>query len=144
MEYVKQVLDKKGREVWTITPQTKVEQALELMKEKNVGALPVVEDGSIQGIFSERDFVRSCVGLESVSLDVRVKDLMTKKVTCIGPEQKIENCMHLMTDKRMRHLPVLENGTLVGMISIGDAVKAVIADKEFLIDQLEHYIEGSL
>ena len=145
METVKDVLDVKGRKVWSIDPDCEIHSALVLMKEKKIGALTVVdEDGKLTGIFSERDLVSYCAGRENVSLHNHISELMKNKVVCISENQSIEDCMAVMTEKKIRHLPVVENGKVLGMISIGDVVKASIHAKEFMIDQLAHYITGSL
>jgi CBS domain-containing protein len=113
------------------------------MAEKNVGALVVVKDGALAGIFSERDFARKVVSKGKAALDGIVKDFMTSIVFTVTPEQSIEDCMAAMTAKRIRHLPVLDNQRLTGVVSIGDIVKAVISEKEHLIQHLENYITGS-
>jgi CBS domain-containing protein len=129
--------------VISVSPDTRVSTALELMAEKNIGALVVVKDGALTGIFSERDFARKTVSNGRAALDSTVKELMTSVVFTVTPEQSIEECMAAMTAKRIRHLPVLENQRLIGVISIGDVVKAVISDQEHLIQHLENYITGA-
>lgn len=144
MEFVKDVISKKGDSFWSVTPETSVKSSLVLMAEKNIGAVPVLDkNGEISGIFSERDYTRACAKDNNLCLECPVSDIMTSRVFCIDPEQSVDNCMALMTEKRIRHLPVLEGTALVGIISIGDVVKSVISEKDILIDQLEHYIEGS-
>lgn len=144
METIKDILRDKGRDVWTINSDATVFEALNLMSEKNAGAVVVVEgEGNIAGIFSERDYARktlSITGGDSCPRDMPVKDLMTSDVVSIKPETGIETCMALMTKKRIRHLPVVDDGKLVGMISIGDVVKGVINEKDFLIAKMEQYI----
>lgn len=146
MNTVKDILKHKGTDVWRIAPEDTISHALKLMKEKNVGAVVVVSaKGNVEGIFSERDFVRFCAPKDTLDVShVPIKEVMTPKVICIDEDQTIDNCMALMTDRRLRHLPVLDKEELVGLISIGDVVKAVQHEKDILIDQLEHYITGSL
>jgi len=145
MEFVRDVISKKGSKFWTVSPEDSVKSSLDLMADKNIGAVPVLNaKGEIAGIFSERDFTRGCSKDNEICLDCSVSKVMTSRVFCVSPKQSIDYCMALMTEKRIRHLPVLEESILVGIISIGDVVKAVITEKDILIDQLEHYIEGSL
>ncbi len=140
MTIVKQLLQDKGSDVWTISPDSTVYTALELMTEKNVGALVVIDSDRVAGIVSERDYARKVVLKQKSAISLPVKEIMTGSVYCVSPDYTIEQCMALMTDKRVRHLPVLEDEQLIGIISIGDVVKAIIANKEFLIEQLESYI----
>jgi CBS domain-containing protein len=142
MKTVRQLLQTKGHQVWSIGPEAMIYEALKLMAEKGVGALVVVEAGQVMGILSERDYARK-VSLQGKSdTNTPVKEIMTAKVVYVRPDQTIEDCMALMTDKRIRHLPVLEGDHLIGVISIGDVVKAVISQQEFIIEQLENYITG--
>ncbi len=143
MRSIRDILRDKGGKVWSITPDSSVFQALELMAEKNIGALLVIEKGAIRGIISERDYARKVILKGKMSRTTRVTDIMTTSVLIVSPEQSVEECMALMTDKHVRHLPVLEKGALIGMISIGDVVKAVIADKNVTIEQLVSYITGT-
>jgi CBS domain-containing protein len=143
MATVKQLLQTKEPEIWTIAPDASVYDALNLMAEKNVGALLVLEAGALVGVISERDYARMVILKEKSSMATPVNEIMTKKVICVRPEQTIEECMALMTDKRVRHLPVLVDDQLVGVVSIGDVVKAIISHQEFIIEQLENYIVGS-
>jgi CBS domain-containing protein len=144
METVKDILKEKGKEVWALKPDTTVSEALKMMSNKNIGAVLVVDEKEkMRGIFSERDFARKSVAKENQSgcpTDGKVEDFMSKEVVYVKEEQTIDNCMALMTEKRLRHLPVLHDSELVGLISIGDVVKAVISEKDFIIDQMEHYI----
>lgn len=140
MTTVQQLLQNKGNEVWTIGADTSVYEALQIMADKNIGALIVVEGEDLVGIMSERDYARKVVLVGKTAQHTRVEEIMTDQVYCVRPEQTIEECMSLMTDKRIRHLPVLDNNKLSGVISIGDVVKAVISKQEFLIEQLENYI----
>lgn len=140
MTTVKQLLDAKGHEVVSLSPDGSVYDAIKLMAEKNIGAVVIVEDGLPVGIFTERDYARNVILKGKASPTTRVGDIMTTEVICAEPEGTIEQCMAVMSDKRVRHLPVLDKGLLVGIVSIGDLVKAVIADQQFVIDQLVHYI----
>lgn len=141
MRTVRDVLEAKGREIWTIGPEESVFEALSLMAEKDVGALVVVVNGGrVVGILSERDYARKIILRGATSRDTRVKEIMTTEVVCIQQEQVLEECMALMTEKRVRHLPVVSREKLVGMISIGDVVKSIIAEQEWKIGQLETYI----
>lgn len=142
MTSVKQILQNKGSVIWTITPDSSVYEALTLMADKNVGALLVLEGGNLVGIISERDYARKVILKSKSSLTTPVKEIMTTRVYWARPETTIEECMALMTDKRIRHLPILAEDQLVGLVSIGDIVKAVISDREFIIEQLENYITG--
>jgi len=142
MTLVKQLLRSKGSEVVTVTPDTSVYDALQTMAEKNIGALVVVEEDEVVGIISERDYARKVILQGKTSIKVPVQEIMTERVYFVYPENTIEQCMALMTDKRVRHLPVLENDKLAGIVSIGDAVKAIISNQEFMIEQLENYIVG--
>jgi CBS domain-containing protein len=140
---VKQLLQVKGRDVWSVTPDASVYEALVYMAEKNVGALLVLDGEQLAGIFSERDYARKVVLRGKTSKDTPVADIMTSRVVYVRPDQTIEDCMALMTDKHIRHLPVLDQGEVVGVISIGDVVKAIISEQTFIIEQLENYIAGA-
>jgi CBS domain-containing protein len=140
---IRDVLQEKGNQTWTVFPDTMVFDALKLMAEKNIGALIVLDGEKIVGIFSERDYARKIILHGKSSRETTVKEIMTTNVVGVRPAQSMEDCMVLMTDKRIRHLPVVEGEKLIGMISIGDVVKAIISDKDFLIQQLEHYITGT-
>ena len=142
MKTVRDLLKQKGRGVWSVAPDSTVYDALKLLAERNIGALLVIEAGRPVGIFSERDYARQVILKGKTSKDTPVRDVMTSKVVFVRPEQSIEECMALMTDKRFRHLPVLEEGQLVGILSIGDVVKALISEKDFLIEQLANYISS--
>jgi CBS domain-containing protein len=139
---VREILNEKGNEIWSISPDATVFDALVLMAEKNCGALVVLEGEKLVGIFSERDYARKIILKGKASKETFVEEIMSSELTCIHPRQSVEECMSLMTDKRIRHLPVVDDEKLVGLISIGDVVKAIISDKEFLIKQLENYITG--
>ncbi len=140
--YVEQLLKTKGNEIWSIHPQATVYEALQIMSEKDVGALLVVDKGNLVGIFSERDYARKLILEGRFSKDTTVAELMTREVLYIESQSTIEDCMALMTAKRVRHLPVLENERLIGIVTIGDVVKQIISDQEFTIQQLERYIKG--
>ncbi len=142
MKTIRQLLAGKGHEIVSAKPDTSVYEALELMGEHNIGALLVLEGDNLVGIFSERDYARKVVLKGKSSRGTVLEETMSRKVACVRTDQTIEECMALMTDKRIRHLPVLEDDKLVGVISIGDVVKAVISEQEFLISQLENYITG--
>jgi CBS domain-containing protein len=137
---VKHILEGKGNQVWSVTPDTKVYDALQLMADKNIGALLVIENGKLEGIFSERDYARKVALEGKSSRQLPVKDIMSSKVLFVNPGRNAEECMALMIKKKIRHLPVYENDELQGLISIGDVVKAVLDDKKYMIDQLEQYI----
>jgi CBS domain-containing protein len=142
MDMVWQVLENKGHNVWSIGPDNTVLQALERMAEKDVGALVVLDDGELVGIFSERDYARKVRLQGKNSTETPVRQVMSERVLYVRPDQSIEDCMALMTDKHIRHLPVVDGGELVGLISIGDVVKSVISEQVFVIQQLENYITG--
>ncbi len=140
MTTVRQLLQGKGTDIWSIEPDDCVFDALKLMAETKVGALLVLEAGNLVGIFSERDYARRVELEGKSSSNTVVKDIMTREVYCVRPEQTVEDCMALMTNQRIRHLPVLSGDRLEGVVSIGDIVKAVISEQEFMIEQLENYI----
>jgi CBS domain-containing protein len=142
MRSVKDILREKGTQVYSISPDAKVYNALQLMADKNVGALMVMEGDTAAGLISERDYARKIVLKGKLSKDIPVREIMTADMVCVGPDEDVEVCMELMTDKRVRHLPVLENDQLIGIISIGDIVKTIIRHKEEIIKQLESYIKG--
>jgi len=140
MHTVKQLLDSKRGSVVTITPDASVFQALELMAERDIGAVVVVHDGQVVGILSERDYARKVILHNKSSREITVDEIMTDRVLYVGLTHTVEECMTLMTDKRIRHLPVMDRDELVGVLSIGDLVKATIDDRDFTIRQLETYI----
>ncbi len=142
MKTVAEILKSKGREVWTITPETIVFDALKTMADKNVGALVVLDRTTVIGILSERDYARKVILHGKSSKELKTREIMSANVYFVGPDQNIEDCMALFTNKRVRHLPVLRNDELIGIISIGDVVKAVIAEQESTIKHLENYITG--
>ena len=142
MKNVAQLLEGKGREVHTIGPDARVIDALKLMAEKDVGALVVTEGGRLAGIISERDYARKVILQGKSSHDIAVREIMTSKLVTVQPRHTVEECMGLMTSKRIRHLPVTEGERLIGVLSIGDLVKEVIAEQEATIRQLESYIHS--
>jgi CBS domain-containing protein len=142
MKTVAQLLRTKAYGVLSIAPETAVYQALQLMAEKNVGALLVLEGDALVGIFSERDYARKVILVGKSSKETLVREIMSSHVLYVRPEQTIQDCMALMTDKHVRHLPVLEDERVVGVISIGDVVKGIISEQEFMIEQLQNYITG--
>ena len=143
MTTVRSVLQTKDNTIWSIAPDALVFDALKIMADKNVGALLVMQKERVVGIFSERDYARKIVLKGESSHTTAIKDVMTSGVLSVNPEQSIDECMALMTNKHIRHLPVLENGKLIGLVSIGDVVKAIISEHEYTIKQLENYITGS-
>jgi CBS domain-containing protein len=143
MNIVRDILKGKGDDVWSITPQTSMLEALKLMAEKNIGALVVLEEGRIAGIISERDFARTIAEIGRCPLEERVEGYMTSEVFTATLDMSSEDCMEKFTDKRIRHLPVVEGSRLVGVISIGDVVRELISTKESTINMLSNYIEGS-
>ncbi len=140
MKTVRQLVQAKGGGVHTIAPDARVIDALKLMAEKEIGALVVIDNGKLAGILSERDYARKVILLGKSSHDIPVREIMTDKVLTVPPSQTVEECMALMTTRRVRHLPVTEGERLIGLLSIGDLVKEVIADKEQTIKELESYI----
>lgn len=143
MKTVAQILaSKPGKTLQTITPSASVFDAVKMMAEKSIGALLVMEDEKVVGIITERDYARKIILMGRSSKETPVRDIMTSAVMYVRPDQTNEECMALMTDNRVRHLPVMDGGKLVGLISIGDLVKDIISEQKFIIDQLEHYIKG--
>lgn len=143
MSTVRDILNNKhNKEVYTISPNITVFNALNIMAEKNVGALVVTEGKKVIGMFSERDYARKVILRGKSSKELTVAEIMTTNVLFVTPDNTVEECMALMTEKHVRHLPVLENNTLIGLVSIGDVVKQIISDKNFRIKELERYISG--
>jgi CBS domain-containing protein len=140
---VAQILSQKGSQIFSVAPDTPVLDALGLLAEKNIGALLVLDAGNLVGIFSERDYARKIALQNRSSSKTPVRAIMSERVVCVRPNETAEECMALMSDKHIRHLPVLGDGSPIGIISIGDVVKAVIAEQDFAIHQLENYIAGS-
>jgi CBS domain-containing protein len=142
MILVSMILKAKGSEVVTVNPSTTMIDALQIMAEKNIGAIMVLDNGKPVGIFSERDFVREIAREQCLMLKLPVESCMTKELYCVTPSSTIDECMAIMTNKHIRHLPVMQAEELVGIISIGDIVKNMIEDKDLLIDNLQNYIFG--
>lgn len=142
MKTVKQILDNKGYKLHAVSPETSVFDALQAMAHEEIGALVVLQDGELVGILSERDYARKVILKGRHSKDTPVRDIMTKNVVCVASPMRVDACMSLMTDKRIRHLVVRDEARLSGVVSIGDVVKAIIEDQKFTIEQLEHYISG--
>jgi CBS domain-containing protein len=143
MKTVRQLLDAKGYETLSVTPETNVFDALTIMAEKHIGALVVLDgSGRLAGIFSERDYAREVALKGKTSRTTKISEIMSTTVITVTPEQLVDECMELMSGKRIRHLPVVENDQVIGILSIGDLVKETIAYQQFLIQQLESYIQG--
>ena len=142
MTAVSQLLQAKGQDIWSIAPDASVYDAIQLMADKQVGALLVLDAQKLVGIISERDYARKVILQGKSSHTTRVSEIMTTTVFYVRPEQSLEDCMALMTSKRVRHLPVMSEGRLLGVVSIGDLVKALLAEREIRIEQLEQYITG--
>lgn len=140
---VRDMLKRKPPVVWTVSPGMTVFEALELMAQKNVGALPVVEDGRLVGMFSERDYARKCILMGRHSRETLVEELMSCPVVTIGQNLNVQDCLRLMTERQIRHLPVMDNEQMVGLVSIGDVGKALISEQEVVIRDLEGYITGN-
>ena len=142
MTTIRQLLDKKGHEVFSVGPEETVYDAIKKMAEKNVGSLVVMEGNQLIGIITERHYARNVVLKGRASPATKVRDIMETKVVYARPDQSVEECMAIMTEKIVRHLPVIEQGNVVGMISIGDLVKDIISGQKFIIEQLVHFIHG--
>ena len=142
MKTVRDILRDKGHSVWSVAPDATVLEALELMAEKNVGAVLVLDGDRLVGIMSERDYARRVILLGKTSKDTPVSEIMTSRVLYVGADQTIQECMALMSEKRIRHLPVMEGDRVIGVVTIGDVGRAIISDQQFLLAQLERYITG--
>lgn len=142
MRTIREMIKEKGAKIWFVTPETTVYDALSLMSDKSIGAVLVLESGSLKGIMSERDYARKIILKGKSSREVPVSEIMSTKVVYIDIDTDIEECMALMISKRIRHLPVYDTDKLAGIISIGDVVKALIDEKEVVINELENYITG--
>ena len=140
---VSQLLNKKGHEIHAITPDATVFDAIKLMSSLGVGALLVLDGNRLVGVISERDYTRKVILKGRSSSTTRVEEIMTNKVICVSPDNNIDQCMLLMTENQIRHLPVLEKSMVVGVITIMDVIRHILAEKEFIIEQLEHYIAGN-
>jgi len=139
---ISEILDHKGNAVWTVSPDNTVFEAIQLMSEKNIGALLVTERGKLVGIVSERDYTRKVALKGKTSKDLRVRDIISDQVLSVAPQHTVEECMRLMTENRVRHLPVLDGERLMGVVSIGDLVNWTISAQSTTIRQLETYISG--
>lgn len=142
MKTASDILETKGHEIWSIDPEKSVFDALGLMADKDIGAVLVMAGQKPVGIISERDYARKVVLEGKTSREARVQDLMTRRVLCAPPDRTIEECLALMTEKRARHIPIVDKKQVIGLISIGDAVKAVIAEQQFEIERLQQYLDG--
>lgn len=142
MTTVKTILLNKGYNVWSISPDAKIFEALELMAEKQIGALLVMEGDKVAGIITERDYARKVILTGKSSKETPVREIMTSKLICVTQDENVEDCMTIMTNKRIRHLPVMNENKLIGLISIGDIVKSIISEQGLLINHLTNYITG--
>ena len=140
---VSSAIHHKDRELWWISPEATVFAAIEMMCEKNVGALLVMEDDKLVGLVSERDYTRNVALKGKSSRETPVREIMCTEVSCVSPQHSVDKCLHIMTEERIRHLPVMEDGRVIGIISIGDLVKWIISAQNVMIEQLDHYIMGS-
>ena len=143
MTTIAQLLNAKGDQIWSVEPKATIFEALEIMSEKEIGALLVMEDGKLTGIFSERDYARKVILKGKSSKETLVEELMTKKVFYIDSQKTINDCMAMMTAKRIRHVPVIEDNQVMGIVTIGDVVNQIISEQEVTINHLENYITGS-
>ena len=143
MTTIAQLLNAKGDQIWSVEPKATIFEALEIMSEKEIGALLVMEDGKLTGIFSERDYARKVILKGKSSKETLVEELMTKKVFYIDSQNTINDCMAMMTAKRIRHVPVIEDNQVMGIVTIGDVVNQIISEQEVTINHLENYITGS-
>lgn len=142
MKSVHDILKTKGRDIWSVRPDDTIFDSLKVMADKGVGALLVMDGGKLAGIVTERDYARKVILEGKSSKSSKVSEIMTTKVLCVNPDQTVDECMALMTEKRARHLPVVQHKEVVGIVSIGDLVKAMINEQQVLIDHLQHYIAG--
>ena len=142
MKTVDQILKAKGDDVWCVDPRDTVFDSLQSMSDKGVGSMLVMDGDKLVGIVTERDYARKVILEGKSSKDTAVREIMSAKVLCVSPDRTVDECMALMTDKRARHLPVVDHKRVVGVVSIGDLVKAMISEQQILIDQLQHYISG--
>lgn len=142
LKSIKQILDRKGRDVYCVSPDASIYEALKAMADNNVGALVVMEDGHVTGIFSERDYARKLEFCADSCLKIKVRDVMSDEIYFVNLDASVDEAMSIVTETRCRHLPVMDGEEMVGMVSIGDLVKASIDEKDFVIKQLEKYIKG--
>jgi CBS domain-containing protein len=143
MTSVRHLLARKDTEIWSIGPEDTVFDAIKMMADKNIGSLVVMEDGRLVGLIAERHYARNVVLKGRASPKTRVREIMEPNVVYVRPDHTVEQCMALMTSKMVRHLPVIDDGKLIGIVSIGDLVKSIIRDQKLVIEQLEHYISGT-
>jgi len=144
MATVKQLLESKENNIWSISPEVTVFEGLEVMADKNIGALLVTKDDKLVGIFSERDYARKVILKGKASKDTTIGELMTKEVVYTTPEDSLDDCMALMSAKHIRHLPIIRNGKLLGLLTLGDVVTQIMSNQEFKIQEMEKYISSSL
>ncbi len=142
MSKISEILGRRNKEIWSVRSDQPVLDAIRLMAEKGIGALLVMDDNHLVGVLSERDYARKVILEDRSSKDTLIGEIMTRDVFTVSPESNVSECMSIMTDNDFRHLPVVQDDEVVGMISIGDLVKVVIREQQFTIDQLEHYITG--
>jgi CBS domain-containing protein len=140
MTTVRPILEQKGHQVWSVHPGNTVYDAIKMMADKDIGALVVLDGSKMVGIVTERDYARNVFLKGRASPQTLVGEIMERNVVCVEPDKSVEECMAIMSAKRVRHLPVIEDGELLGIVSIGDLVKSIITDREFVIEQLERYI----
>ena len=143
MGKVRNILETKSSSTISVSPESTVFEALEIMVEKNIGALLVLHQNKFVGIFTERDYARKVILKGKASKETQIREIMTEHPITVSPDSTIEECMHIMTNKYIRHLPVMESEKLIGIISIGDVVRYIIEEQKFIIQNLEHYITGS-
>lgn len=139
-----EVLDAKGHNVWSVSPQNSAYEALELMAEKDIGALVVIDQGKVVGMFSERDYARKLALKGKLSKETQVAEVMTKPVCYVLPWTSLSECMTLMTNKHVRHLPVIESDKIIGIVTIGDVIKSIISEQESVIQELKSYVDEAL
>lgn len=139
---IREILKRKGHEVWSISPESNVYPAIEMMADKHVGALLVIAETKLVGIISERDYARKVILKGRSSKDTRVQEIMTSPVISVGPHHSVDECMRIMTERRIRHLPVIENEQVIGIVSIGDLVNCIMSAQDHTIQQLENYVTG--
>ena len=142
METIRQLLNRKGAHIWSLSPDATVYEAVELLSQRGIGALLVVDAGKVIGIVTERDYARKVILMGRSSRDTKVEEIMATDIVHVHPDHSVQECMELMTEKRVRHLPVLEEDKVLGIVSMGDLVKAIITEQRFFIRQLEQYITG--
>jgi CBS domain-containing protein len=139
---IREILKRKGQEIWSITPESTVYQAIEMMADKHVGALLVIAEDKLVGIISERDYARKVILKGKSSKETRVQEIMTGSVVSVEPQIPIDDCMRIMTEKRIRHIPVVENEKVIGIVSIGDLVNWIMSAQDHTIQQLQDYVSG--